>query len=319
MEQASHQKISPRDVFLHLLMIITLYFSAVSFIRLLFQYVNNFFPDPLADYYEAIFQAVRWSVASLLIVFPVFIWVSWFLNKDARRHPEKRELRLRKWLINLTLFIAALVAIGDLVNLIYNFLGGDLTARFLLKTLAVLVVAALIFAYYLWDLRRDIKEPAKKLRWLVWVLSAVVAASIVGGFFVAGTPAQQRSRRFDERRVGDLQVLQNEIINYWMRKESLPRTLDDLSSDLTGFRPPTDPASGVDYVYHLSDKLTFELCAVFTTDRGESADKAGYPRPAAPYGYPYEAQNWSHGQGETCFKRTIDPEIHRLPKPARDL
>src|SRR5438132_4874360 len=43
-----------------------------------------------------------------------------------------------KWLIYLTLFVAALIIIGDLVSLIYNFLGGDVTIKFVLKALSVL-------------------------------------------------------------------------------------------------------------------------------------------------------------------------------------
>jgi len=43
---------------------------------------------------------------------------------------------------------AALVVIGDLVALVYNFMGGDLTARFVLKVGAILVVAGAVFGYY---------------------------------------------------------------------------------------------------------------------------------------------------------------------------
>lgn len=46
------EKVSPKDVFLNILSILTLYISAGSFLTLLFQYINIFFPDPLQHFYE---------------------------------------------------------------------------------------------------------------------------------------------------------------------------------------------------------------------------------------------------------------------------
>ena len=75
-------KATPRDVFLHLLAVGLLYASAVSLITLLFQYVNRFFPDPLAYGDMNISNAVRWSVSMLIILFPVLVWISKLLNRD---------------------------------------------------------------------------------------------------------------------------------------------------------------------------------------------------------------------------------------------
>lgn len=147
------QKISPKDVFLHLLAIITLYASAISFLVLAFHYIDLAFPNP-GQYLEGIRDSIRFSVSVLVVVFPVYLITSWFLNKSYLALPSRRDLRLRKWLIYLTLFIAALVVIGDLVALIYQLLGGGYTAPFLLKVIAVFFVAGSIFAYYFWDVRR---------------------------------------------------------------------------------------------------------------------------------------------------------------------
>src|SRR3989344_3154358 len=155
-------KTGPKDVFLHLLAIITLYASAISFSVLLFQYINVLIPDPLGvgGYYYAqgANQTIRWSLAMLMVIFPVFLGANWFLNKDYRAHPEKRNARIRKWLLYFTLFVAALIIIGDVVALIYNLLGGELTARFLLKMLTILFVAGSVFGYYLADIRKHHTE-----------------------------------------------------------------------------------------------------------------------------------------------------------------
>ena len=152
------QRTSPKDVFLHLLAIITLYTSAISFLVLIFQYVNVLFPDPLEfamGYHMRLgsYGAIRWSIASLIVVFPVYLITSWFLNKGYST-PSKRNLWIRKWLIYFTLFAAALIIIGDLVTLINRLLEGELTIRFILKVMAVLFVAGSVFGYYLWDIKR---------------------------------------------------------------------------------------------------------------------------------------------------------------------
>ncbi len=152
------EKTSPKDVFLHLLAIVTLYTCAVSFLVLTFQYINILFPDALDNGYYAFSgarTAIRWSIASLVVVFPVYVLTSMHLSKAYRRSAPQRNLRIRKWLVYFTLFAAALIIIGDLVTLINTFLSGELTPRFILKVLSVFFVAGSTFFYYLSDLRKN--------------------------------------------------------------------------------------------------------------------------------------------------------------------
>src|SRR5581483_8672586 len=215
----------PREVFFHLLLIITLYMSVVSGITLLFQYVNVWFPAVLSFYRPGIFSAIRWASSVLLVAFPVFLGVSWQLEKDFTAAPATRDLRIRKWLVYLTLFIAALTIITDLIVLIYTFYGGEITTRFILKVLVVLAVAGMVFGYYLWDLRRGTR-PSKLPRQAAWGTGVLAAVAIIAGFFLAGSPAQQRQVRFDEQRVSDMQQIQSQLINYWTQKSALPTSLN---------------------------------------------------------------------------------------------
>lgn len=153
--------LSPRDAFLHLVLFATLYLSAWHLGSLLFDLVNRAFPDA-ADPAYAIGQgahSMRWSVASLVIAFPVFLFVARHLGRELARNPVKRLSPVRRWLTYLTLFVAATVLIGDMITLVYNVLGGELTARFALKVLIVAVIAGTVFGYYLLDLRREEREP----------------------------------------------------------------------------------------------------------------------------------------------------------------
>lgn len=303
-------KTSPKDFFLHLLAIATLYLSAVSFGTLTFQFINKFFPDPLAELYAASFTGpIRWAIASLVIVFPTYVWVSWFLARDAARHPEKRELKIRKWLFYFTLFAAAVVIIGDLVLLIYNFLGGALSGRFILKILTVFFIAASVFGYYLWNLRVErMASRDPRMKWFVFGVVAVVSIATLYGFFVVGSPFAERMRRFDERRVQDLQSIQWQVVSYWQRKERPPESLDNLRDEISGYAVPRDPENNAVYEYRALAPLKFELCATFKTESGSKDITSAEP---APYGGPGGVmENWRHGAGRVCFERTIDPELY---------
>jgi len=302
------EKTFPRDVFLYLLSIITLVTVAVAFGILLYQYIDLKFPDLLTEGYywskTASLDLVRNSMAVLMVVFPVFIWISWFLRKDVVKHPEKRELKIRRWLLYLTLFLASLVIIGDLVALLINFLNGELTNRFALKVLAVLFIAGSIFAHYFSELRD------KAFSWMGIfdkALMALVVAGVVAGFWIAGSPAQQRSIRFDERRVSDLSNIQYQVINYWQRKQLLPQNTQQLNDSISGFVPPKDPETGVDYEYRTTGPMSFEICAVFAT---ANSDEFSGKNTAMPVYYGGEPSNWSHGAGMTCFERIIDPDFY---------
>ena len=308
-------KTGPKDVFGQLLAIIGLYVSVIAFGALIFGLINLYFPDILSyDYGPYASQSLRWPLAILVIVFPLFVWWSSYLQKDLEKNPEKKELRSRKWFLHFTLFAAAIVIIGDLVSLVFRFLNGDLTIQFILKVLAVFLIAASVFTYYLWNIRKNIpatKDP--RMRWFIRTVVVVAGFFIVFSFFAVGSPFSQRLKRFDERRVSDLQVIQSEIISYWQAKEVLPQSLDQLRDSIRGFVPPSDPETGEAYPYRILAPLQFELCADFKTSNKQGLEVRKAPVPAIPrgsfYPYPVLEDNWLHDSARTCFTRTIDPDL----------
>lgn len=303
---------TPRDVFLHLLSAATLYVSAASLLTLFFQYINYWFRDPLNPVY--ISGPIRWAIASLIIIFPAHILAARYINRVIVEDPARREGKLRKWLLYFTLFVAAITLIGDLVALIFNFLDGELSARFYLKVLAVAVVAGGVFLYYWWDLKRAEAAVSPRARGSFWAAALVIAAAVVGSFFVIGSPFVQREVRFDQRRVNDLQTLQFQAVNYWQQKNALPESLEDLQDSISGFAPPTDPATNESYEYRRVSPLSFELCAVFSRSSDEDPNRQ-YDT-AAPY--PVRGgENWRHAAGRQCFERTIDPDLYPPREPKK--
>ncbi|MDP3883287.1 MAG: DUF5671 domain-containing protein [Candidatus Staskawiczbacteria bacterium] len=303
----------PRDVFLHLLAIVTLYWSAVSFVTLLWQFINYFFPDALNRYYNyfSFSGPIRFAIASLIIVFPVFMLISWYLNKIYAKEAVVRESKIRKWLIYLTLFIASLVIIGDLITVINFFLGGEITTRFVLKALSVLLVAGVVFGYYLDDVKRDI--PAKSAKYFAWASGFLVLVSVVGAFFIVGSPATARLIQFDQQKVSDLQGIQYQIVNYWQSKETLPSSLSDLDDPISSFMVPTDPQTGNAYEYNIKDatNLSFELCAEFNKPGSDQYGQYSEPRSmSVPVPVKGASDNWQHSAGRVCFERTIDKQLY---------
>jgi hypothetical protein len=145
-----------REAFMYLVLFSTLYVCAYHVGSLLFDIINTVFPDP-ADVRPAAYgrASMRWSIASLIVAFPVFLYLSWAVARDLAGDPGKRHSKVRRWLTYLTLFVAATVLIGDVITLVYNLLGGEITTRFVLKVLVVAFIAGTVFWYYLSDIRRE--------------------------------------------------------------------------------------------------------------------------------------------------------------------
>lgn len=294
----------PRDVFLYLLSTVTMAISAIAFGTIIFQAINIYLPDVLSfQNIDGAKSGIRWAIASLIVVFPVYVLVMNFLEKDLKMFEEKRELKIRKWLLYFTLFAAAIVIIVDLITLIFNFLQGELTLRFFLKVLTVLFISASIFVYY-----RKILRPIEEIKPFILgifpkIVIGLVIVAVAGGFAVAGLPKSQRLVRLDERRISDLSVIDSQIQEYWRRHRVLPSNFEDLRAD--DIVAPTDPVTNSAYEYNKIGDLNYELCAVFQTS-GEEArtSEIAIPKPSSVFFD--ELQN--HGIGRDCFSRIINPE-----------
>lgn len=303
-------KLPPRDFFLNVASMAALYVSAVSLITLLFQYTDYLFPDRVSSTYayDPYSGAIRFAIASLIIIFPLYIFFTRLVHQDLRRDPTKREGMFRRWLIYITLFIAGATVAGDLIALINTYLSGEITTRFALKVLAVLVVAGVIFLYY-WQELKGTWELRERQSKLIGALTALlVVGSIVSGFFIIGSPAHQRDLRFDRERVNDLQTIQNGVVSYWQAKRALPEALANLQDPLVGFVVEGDPETDAPYGYRARGPLTFELCAAFALPTEENPRAFGSEASVVGPGVFGEPISWHHAAGEQCFERTIDPE-----------
>jgi len=318
METSGKPKTGPKDFFLYLAQMVTLYVSAGSLLTLLFGIVNYTVVDPAAgSFYAGGYSGgMRFAIASLIIIFPLYLFLTYYSRKAIVAEPAKSGLWVRVWFIYITLFVTGATLVGDLVAVLNSFLGGELSMRFFCKVLAVFVVAGAVFGYYFYDLRRSRSGSTKVQKSLVWVSALVVLAALIGGFLVMGSPLSQRAYRLDEQRTGDLSQIQWQIIDYWQNKETLPVELGVLEDDLRGFNLPSDPVTGEPYSYNVTGELSFELCATFDNkNRDELKGRGAYPLYDEFSSVFPGGSTWEHEAGEVCFDRTIDPDFF----PKREL
>lgn len=302
METTIKPKVTPKDFFLWLGAMAALYVSATSLILLIHKYIEVWYPDTaFVSYSDPYSGTIRFSIASLVVLFPLFVLLMRLVHNEIRRIPEKRELWVRRWMVFITLFVAGATIAGDLIAVIYTFLEGDLTTRFLLKALTILVVLGGGFWYYLEELKGtwETKEGLSKL--IGGVVALVVLVSVVSGFFIIGSPAEARLEKIDIQRTTDLQNIQWQVVNFWQLKQTIPESLNELNDPISGFVVPVDPDTGASYTYERTSSASFKLCATFST----ASDATSLTMPRDPY---MVDQNWTHGIGEVCFDRTIDPE-----------
>lgn len=156
------KKASPKDFFLHLFTVGLLYYSAVSFLMLVFEMADRYFPDvaigSLGYYPTYSDSTIRFAISSLIVLFPLFLFLNKYLHGQYEKEPEKKHLRIRKWLVYLTLFVSAITLVGDLIAVINKFLEGFPSTAFIIKAASIFVVAGGVFYYYLTDIRTAEKQ-----------------------------------------------------------------------------------------------------------------------------------------------------------------
>ena len=128
---------------------------------------------------------------------------------------------------------------------------------------------------------------------IVAAAAAVVAASIIAGVILVGSPAEGRLQQLDSARIEDLQAIMAGMDSFWTRNERLAASLEELMSDPRVEVRTQDPGSGEPYDFAPLDEDTFELCATFDLES---------PAPTRPS----SADFWRHGAGRQCFELDVD-------------
>src|SRR3989344_7546976 len=93
-----------KDFFLHLGAMVGLYASAIALVNMLFSVINKSFPE-IAQYSYYSSPNISFPVATLIIVFPIFILLTSILERAYNIDPSKKEIWIRRWAVYITLFV----------------------------------------------------------------------------------------------------------------------------------------------------------------------------------------------------------------------
>jgi len=288
--------------------LISLYLSVAFFIVLTFGLINLLFPDTLDGVWqiEQAASSIRLGFAMVVVFFPTYLVLTRMVNSNRRASDDSHYLGLTKWLIYLSLLVAGLVLLGDLVAVIMGLLEGELTSRFLLKALTVFVVTGAAFYYYIQDAKGYWLTRARGSLIYGAVAAMLIAGVLVSALMYIPSPTTVREMRADTELVYALQDVQWRVQDFYLENDRLPETLGDAYGE---FDRLPDTAELADYTYTVESETAYNLCTTFNHDSNE-LDNQYRPMPSmamedAMY---WKNNDWDYRAGEWCFERKVVAE-----------
>lgn len=148
------------DAFEHVLLFISLYTLATSAALSIHLFIDRFLPGINTSKISFVYDTfsltlMRGYTASLIVSYPLFAFLFLHITKRTQSNPDLRNLKSRKILIYLTLILTFLFMIGNIIGLVFTFLGGNVTFNFLLHFVTTIGVSGIIFGYYLIQVKAD--------------------------------------------------------------------------------------------------------------------------------------------------------------------
>lgn len=155
------------DAFEHILMFISLYVLYTSLGLTLHYFIDRYLPQTEYSGYGGFLGEIasgpegyfilRGYLSALIVSTPLFSFFFLRVTKRTAQTPEIRRLQARKTLIYFTLVVTFMVLLFNSISTIYTFLSGNVTINFILHLVVNISLSAIIFAYYLNEVKEDRK------------------------------------------------------------------------------------------------------------------------------------------------------------------
>lgn len=262
---------NPKFAFYYLLSLVALIFTAVSSAIIIFQIIDKNVSDALVDRVYANDGALRFGISALFISAPIFFMMLKFINKGLRKNELEKDSSLRRWLTYFILFVSAVIILGSLIGILNSFLSGEMTLKFVLKALTILLISAIVFSYYFYDIKREnMEKKDKTLKIFSWTSIALVCVIFVSALFFVESPKTARMKRLDQMVLNRVYSLESAVNSYYDLNKKLPENIEEISKygEKIYFDKKNilDPESGEAIEYKKTGDKQFELCANFRTD-----------------------------------------------------
>lgn len=255
--------------FYYLLSLVALIFIGISVGLIAFGIIDKSIIDPLANiYYGNRDGSLRFAISALLIAGPIYYYTLFLINRGLKKDELKVDSQIRKWLTYFIILVSALIILGVFISIINNFLAGELSLKFFLQALSMLIISGLVFSYYFHDIKTENRDLAKKMRKIFLGLSIVViGAAFISVWFFVESPKEARMRRLDQNLLNNINVLENSVNSFYTDNGALPEDISELKNTNYYYEQNSfiDPETGVPIEYKKTGDKSFEFCATFRT------------------------------------------------------
>jgi hypothetical protein len=247
-------------LFLYLVAFISLAFVVAGINNVYFQLINKFIQEPEGvRVYSAMFDsgALKFAISSLIVAAPIYLGVFSMINRKLIKEEIEAASFVRKVITYLALVAFSAMSLGSIVSIIYNYLDGELTQKFFLKTLVFFIVSGYFFSFYFWEIRRKVFD-LKQFRMFFSLAVLLVLSALIVGFAIVDSPQVTREKRQDQQLLERLSTFRYDINNFYEQKKQLP---DIEKKELV-------LPQGI--IYKKLSESDYQLCANFKHDSGAS-------------------------------------------------
>lgn len=148
------------ETFERLLLFISMGVLVISLALILHSFVDKWVPktNQSFDYFSSFNASVmRGYIAAIIVSYPLFSFFFLRISKRIEKNTYIQDMRSRKLLIYITLIITFIILLFNIIQIIYGFLNGNVTMNFVFHFLVSVIISAVIFSYYLYQVRGDRK------------------------------------------------------------------------------------------------------------------------------------------------------------------
>ncbi|MHB8903718.1 MAG: DUF5671 domain-containing protein [Patescibacteria group bacterium] len=277
-ENNNMNKQNAKYAFYYLLSFVALVFMALSVGMVFFEIINKSVFDAI-DNSGFSSGVLQFAISALIIATPIYYLISNLIAKGLRKQELDKDSGIRRWLTYFIILVSSLIILGVLIAAITNFLNGELTTRFILKSLVAVIIAAATFSFYFYDIKReDLVKKDKVVKIFFFASLALVLVAFILAWFFVDSPKVMRDRRLDQIVLNNISNIENAVNSYYDKNKKLPDSLEVLKNNSDFYlneKTLQDPENGTAINYNKKSATEFEFCATFRTNSKELNDQNG--------------------------------------------
>jgi hypothetical protein len=301
-----------KAAFYYLLSLFGLGFTAISIGLVGFTAIDFYFKDPLEKFFSYEPSSLNFAISALVIAAPLYFWTLRSINAFLAKGDLAADSIVRRWLSYFIIFVSSVVTLVRLIATLNAYLDGDLTTKFALKTLVIIMIAALVFSYYYFDLKGS--SPERRFQptaILASALAALAVLALAGGFFLTDSPKQARAKKMDQQILNNFEQIWGASESFLASEKRLPKDLAELKGHATYLLDENlrDPETGKAFDFKPGKGQDLEICADFrTSNKSERRSNSNS----------YLDERWPHDSGYQCLKQKLNASAIPAEKMLRD-